>query len=121
MRRSSSSLRFFIALFVGMLGWLGSARPAHAIHFRYGNLSWRQTGTVSVRFTLTAGFERSLFPGTAPDGFLAVGDSFQDNIGSAELETGDGRAITGLRFVAVAIDPLKDQVIGRALDPTSRR
>jgi len=104
-----------------MLGWLGSARPAHAIHFRYGNLTWRQTGTTSVQFTLTAGFERSLFTGTAPDGSLAVGDSFQDNIGFAELQTGDGRSITSLRFVAVAIDPLKDQVIGRALDPVSRR
>ena len=65
-------------------------------------------------------------PGTAPDGLLAVGDIFQETIGATALTFGDGSFDAGpdnngMYFICVAIDPQKNYVIGRAIDPASHR
>lgn len=115
-----------VAMLVG-LSSLVCARPAEASHFRYGHITWRRTGRNTVQLTLTCAFRRSGYVGTAKDGMPAVGDTFDEDIGGTELDLGDGSVIRGtgsfpgMKFVTVAIDPDKDLVIGRAIDPTTGR
>src|SRR6185503_19701250 len=82
---------------------LGNARSAEASHFRYGHLTWRSTGFNTVAFTFTAAFGRNGFDGTGPDGFLAVGDVYQDEIvGDAPIQFGDGADSGSLSFQTIA-------------------
>lgn len=121
-RRAGTLFRLLILSAGTVIPCLGGARPAEASHFRYGHLTWRATGANTVDFTLTVAFRRSGFDGTAPDGFLAVGDLFEDEIGDdAEIEFGDGSDSGPLRFRAIAIDPASDFVVGRAVDTTTGR
>ncbi len=125
MSRLRSFLRLALLTLVVAAGSIAAPRPAEATHFRYGHLTWRKARGNAVQFTLTAAFERSGYLGTAPDGFLAVGDVFNENIGGTGLEFGDGTRVgdgfNGLRFVVVAIDPVRDYAIARALDPNTGR
>ena len=56
-------------------------QDVQASHFRYGHLTWQPVSGNTVRFTLTDAFRRDGFGGSAPDGFVAVGDVFTENIG----------------------------------------
>ena len=125
MRLSWIHARRLLAGTMLLWGLFGNAAPAHATHFRYGHITWRATGGNSVQFTLTAAFARSQYPGSAPDGFLAVGDIFTEFIGGTVLDAGDGTFLgdpfTGMRFIVVALDRTDDYVIARALDPVSQK
>jgi subtilisin-like proprotein convertase family protein len=130
MHRRWSLLRFII-LTVFLTGLSGAfAKPAEASHFRYGHVTWRKVKGNTVDFTLTCAFRRGGDPitgipgyaGTAPDGYLAVGDLFDENIGGTTLVVGGLDQITGinggpLTFICVAIDPVKNYAIARAIDP----
>ena len=138
MRHLSRILRAVFAVALISLGTVAAPKPAEASHFRYGHLTWRQTGATRVEFTLTGAFRRGtndtfgFYPGSASDGRLAVGDVFEEFIGGTVLypgdrdATGNPRVITGpngggLLFICVAIDKEKDYAIGRALDPGTRK
>lgn len=123
MRSIWSSWRLcLIAAIIGLAS-LGGAKPAAADNLRYGHLSWKQVGPLTAQFTLMCAFNRSAYPGRASDGFLAVGDRFQETGGAGavtRIDLDDGSFATGpgggaLTFVAVAIDPSRNWVLARAL------
>jgi len=102
------------------------AKPAEATHFRYGHLTFKKIAPTTAEFTLTCAFRRSGYSGRAPDGFVAVGDRFSENIGGTVLNFGDNSFVSGpggggLTFLAIAIDPIRDYVIARATDPVTSR
>lgn len=130
MRHPWSLLRYAIMALVIASGLFAAPAPAHAVpnHFRSGHVTWRATGPRSVQFTVTAAFRRgpeasgstNFYSGSAADGLLAVGDTFNESIGRTRLSTGDGFSIggfNGLRFRVISVDLANDLVIGRALDP----
>lgn len=132
MRYLRSALRLALTAALLLGASLGSPQAAQAqnVHNRYGNLTWRSLGSNRVQFRATMGFQRSNYTGSAPDGFLAVGDTFTENIGGTGLYFGDlatsganafltGSGYTGLRFKVTAIDTTRDWVVGVALDPNT--
>lgn len=137
MRHLCSFLRLVSVTAVVGLAALGGAKPAEAVEYRYGNLSWKKVNPLTAEFMLTCGFRRSDYPGRSSDGRVGVGDRLTDSPLGIVLNFDDDQAAgtplrprftpaagqtgTGLEFVAVAIDPNRDLVIARAVDPASGR
>ncbi|MFC1681445.1 hypothetical protein ACFL1S_06655, partial [Pseudomonadota bacterium] len=98
-------------------------RQAQATHFRYGHLQWSPTGATSgggteVSFHLDNSFRRG-YPGSAPDGGLAVGDTFLETIGATRLYFGDGTSTGTLTYKVDAINVVEDWVFAHAVDPAT--
>ncbi|MGV3724425.1 MAG: proprotein convertase P-domain-containing protein, partial [Actinomycetota bacterium] len=126
MRHLCSFLRLVMIAVVVGAGSLAGAKPAEATHSRYTHLTWKKIAPTTAEFTFTAAFRRSGYAGRAADGFVAVGDRFSENVGGTFLFFGDGTRVTGagggpLTFLAVAIDPARDYVVARAVDPVTGR
>ena len=102
------------------VGPIDSAGHHHS-HWRYGTLSWVQRpdlGPRTVQFNYRNAFRRSGYPGTALDGFPAVGDVILEEIGFTGLDFGDGTAATGtLQYVVTSINPAEDWLFVEALNP----
>lgn len=113
--------KFFIStLMAGLFFCL--ALTAEASHFRYGHLTWKPKTSVSpttVEFTLVNAFRRTGYPGTAGDGFPAVGDIITENIGGTNLRFGDGGITSILRYKVIAIDITNNSLLAQALEPGS--
>lgn len=89
-------------------------------HFRFGHISWKPTGnTNEVEFTVLDAFRRDGYSGSAPDGELAVGDTFTEFIGATELFFGDGSTTGILTYKVDAIDITNNWVFAHAIDPTT--
>lgn len=60
------------------------AQSAEARHFRYGNLSWDQTGNGAriADFSYTAAFRRSAYGGSDTDGQPKPGDIIDEFVGA---------------------------------------
>jgi len=104
MRYLRSALRLVLTAMLLGGATLGSPQAAQASHFRYGNITWRTVNkaTNTVQFRVTAAFRRSqssespfAYPGSAPDGYLAVGDTFTEFIGPSAFGFGDNTQLTG--------------------------
>lgn len=94
---------------------------ASASHFRYGHLTWQRLSTTgnNVRFTLTCAFRRNDYPGTGPNGSVAVGEIFSENIGQTGINYGDGGVTGTLQFKVISIDPIENWCLAQALEPGS--
>ncbi len=108
-----------------MLSMLLVLKPegAQASHFRYGHLTWQRispTGN-NVRLTLVNAFRRQAvqYPGTAPDGFVAVGDIINEDVGSTVMFFGDGNTTSVLQYKVISIDVANDWFLAQALEPGS--
>jgi len=128
-----------VAALVGACALLGAALPAHATHFRYGNLSWQFVAGRTVEFRLTDAFRRTntpsfdpcvspsntntIVPCTGPGGLHGVGDLIREDIGGSQLQFGDGiTAPTGstpLAYVVTSIDTINQWSFVEAVDPSS--
>ncbi len=87
-------------------------------HFRFGHISWVPTGNPNeVEFTVLNAFRRDGYSGSAPDGSLAVGDTFLEYIGLTRLFFGDGSDTGVLTYKVVAVNIADNWVFARALDP----
>jgi hypothetical protein len=107
-----------VAVAVALVAVLALAAPGSASHFRFGSLSWEPRDDLvanNVDFTLTGGFRRCGYSGTAADGCPAVGDTLQEFIGFTQLFPGDGMAIGGpLQFEVTSVNPIQDWLLGTA-------
>ncbi len=116
------------AILLLMISTLFIAKESSATHFRYGHLTWKPVPgqPTTARFTLVDAFRRGNdpisggaagYPGSAPDGFAAVGDTINEYIGGTSLIFGDGHATGQLRYVVIAIDVDENWLVGQAIDP----
>lgn len=122
MRRLPPRLRRLTLALAALCAFsITNATPAFATHFRGGQITWsRSASTPSlIHFELTASFRRDGYAGTASDGYPAVGDVIDEDIGATGLEFGDGYGTGELRFKVIASVPAENYLIGRALEPGS--
>ena len=117
-RKTNIKILLWLALLLPMLLAL-KPETAQATHFRYGHLTWQPLTGNSVRFTLTDAFRRTGYAGTHPDGSVAVGDIFQEDIGATGLNFGDGGFTGVLDFKVISIDPANNWCLALALEPGS--
>ncbi len=103
-----------LALFV----LLAASPAAYASHFRFGTIHWAPRGDISpttVEFTVTAAFRRCGYSGSHPDGCPDIGDTFDEDIGGTELNTGDGTVLApNLVFEVIAINIIQDWMVAKA-------
>jgi hypothetical protein len=138
-RGMGSSRARLLQVTFALLGVLGSALPAYATHFRYGNLTWQPVSGRTVNFNLTDAFRRggpgaldpcvnpasaapyTIIACTGPAGGHGVGDVIREDIGGTQLEFGDGThtpvGATPLLYVVTAIDLANNWSFVSALDP----
>lgn len=114
-----SHLVVALFLFMGMMVLLPDA---NATHLRFGHLTWQPKPAVSpntVEFTLINAFRRNsnLYPGTAPDGFVAIGDVISESVGNTRMRFGDGNITNVLKYRVIAIDVANQWFLGVALQP----
>lgn len=107
------------ALLVGPGAETAPADPGGHSHGRYFHITWVETGTNSVDFTVNSGFRRCGYSGTAPDGCPAVGDVITEYIGGTYFIYGDGATTSTLSYRVVAINTAEDWLLGVALEPGS--
>lgn len=98
------------------------ASVASASHFRGGQITWKRSSAQpsKVDFQVTGSFRRDGYSGTASDGYAAVGDVIDEDIGGTSFDFGDGVYTDQLQFKVVAVVPAENYLIARALDPGSR-
>lgn len=116
-----------LAVAAGVLGALfgGQGTPPAAAdsgghsHGRYFHITWVETGTNSVDFTVNSGFRRCGYSGSAPDGCPAVGDVITEYIGGTYFIYGDGSYTSTLNYKVIAINPGENWLLGVALEPGS--
>lgn len=130
-----------IATFLGaMLTLVLPPTESLATHFRYGHITWTDSGGNDVEVTIQNAWRRNGYfttnngcvdPATltsvacsSPDGIAGVGDVIIEFIGGTKLNWGDGSPTVGLPFgpllyLVTAIDPANNWLFGLALDPAS--
>lgn len=121
---SRSAARLFWAAFAVSLCL---AAPAGATHFRYSHITWKPTGAPGeVVFRVSSSFRRGApgtfafgYTGTATDGGLAVGDTFDEYIGATRLFFGDGGSTPVLIYKVDAINTVEDWVVAHAINPAT--
>jgi hypothetical protein len=126
---------------VALLFVLASAAwtPAHATHFRYGNITWRPLGGNKVEFVIQAAWRRDDNPSfdecvnpatgaviacTGVGGFPGINDVIREDIGNTTFFPGDGSEIkvpgkTYLYYKVTSIDATNNWLFGEALDPAA--
>ena len=89
---------------------------ASASHFRGSNVSWTTSAGNQADVSFTGSFARS-YPGSDPDGGLAVGDEFDEFIGGTTFAYGDG-AVNSQRFRTIAVNKADNFVLATMVDDT---
>ncbi|HEU0122432.1 MAG TPA: hypothetical protein VFQ91_18015 [Bryobacteraceae bacterium] len=104
-------------------GLLALPETASATHFRYGHLTWSTvsknpaTNQYTAKFQLFAAFRRTGYSGTASDGYLKIGDVFNEYVGGTTIQFGDGDMTTTLNFYTLNVDPVNNWAYAVALEP----
>ncbi len=115
--------------------------PAHATHFRYGQISWSPVSGNTVEFSIQGSWRRSQSPSfnpcvnpatnsiiscSGPGGLPNPGDVIREDIGDTRFLPGAGSPTSigspsngGLFYLVTSVDPTNDWLFGQALDPTS--
>ena len=105
--------------------------------FRYGHITWQETGGTTVEFTVQSAWRRSAYgdkcvspltSGVVPclglDGFPEIGDVIVETEGNTVFDPGDGTPPIGsvggpLLYLVTSTDPSANWIFGLALDPAS--
>lgn len=104
----------FVLFFSAVLAL--STQEAKATHFRYGHLTWQKVTGNTARFTLINAFRRDGYLGSAPDGFPAVNDIINENIGGTVLFFGDFTNTSVLSYKVISIDVANNWLLAIALE-----
>ncbi|HEV7732924.1 MAG TPA: putative Ig domain-containing protein [Candidatus Binatia bacterium] len=120
--------------------FLAGGQPAHATHFRHGQISWSVVAGNTVEFTVQNSWRRNdnpsfnpcinvatlgTIPCTGPSGFPAPGNVIREDIGDTVFNFGDGSPTVGspggrgLLYLVTSIDPTNNWLFGLALDPAN--
>lgn len=92
-------------------GLLLAATPAEASHFRFGHITWKprpDIGPNTAEFKVKTAWRRSFTSGSAPDGRVAVGDTFPLIAAQFTLSWGDGTFAGNAPSTVLSINPAKD-------------
>ncbi len=115
--------------------------PAHATHFRYGQISWAPVSGNRVEFSIQGSWRRSQTPSFNPcvnaatntvipcsggDGLPLPGDVIREDIGDTRFfpDLSSSTSIGspgggGLFYLVTSVDPTNNWLFGQALDPSS--
>ncbi len=119
MKNNNLKIYFFaFVLFFSAVLVLGT-QEAKATHFRYGHLTWQKVSGNTARFTLVNAFRRDGYFGSGPDGFPAVNDIINENIGGTVLFFGDFTSTSVLSYKVISIDVANNWLLAIALESAS--
>jgi Ca2+-binding RTX toxin-like protein len=102
-----------------MIGVGPLVSDASASHFRGSDVNWITVGPNTADFTLHSAFARDGYTGSAPDGFPAVGDIIDEDIGGTAFFYGDSANTPQLQYRVDSINVAENFLTATALEPGS--